>query len=130
MCSGPVVVVEVLSEDAVKMSLAQHHNVVETLPADRADQALDVRILPGRPGSGEHLGDVESGYAMAEGEAVHRIAIPKQVPRRGFPRKGLYQLMSCPLCCGMVRDVEVENPPPLGTGRGGRTAPGIGRSAR
>ncbi len=70
MCSRSVVVVEVLSEDAAKMSLAQHHNVIEILPAHRADETFDVGILPRRPRSGEHLGDAESGYAVAEGGSV------------------------------------------------------------
>ena len=113
MCSGPVVVVEVLGENAVKMPLVEHHNVIETLPPHGADQTFDVRILPGRPGSGEHLGDAESGYPMAEGEAVHSIAIPKQVPRGRFPGEGLHQLMSCPLSRRMLGHVEVEDLSPL-----------------
>ncbi len=47
MCARSVVVVEVLSEDSVKMSLVEHHDVIETLPPHRADQTLDVGILPG-----------------------------------------------------------------------------------
>ncbi len=50
---------------------------------------------------------------MAEGEAVHRIAIPKQVAGCRLPGERLYDLASRPLCCGMVCDVEVEHSPSL-----------------
>jgi len=50
---------------------------------------------------------------MAESEAEHRIAIPKQLPRGSFPGKRLHNLVLCPLCGGMVRDVEAEHLPPL-----------------
>ena len=42
MCSSSVVVVEVLGENAVKMPLVEHHNVIETLLPDGADQTFDV----------------------------------------------------------------------------------------
>ena len=45
--SGPVIVGEVLGDDAVKVPGVQHHDVVGALPPHGADQALDVRILPG-----------------------------------------------------------------------------------
>ena len=45
--SGPVIVGKVLGDDAVKVPGVQHRDVIETLPSHGADQALDVRILPG-----------------------------------------------------------------------------------
>jgi len=41
------------------MRLVEHDHVVETLAADGANQAFGVRILPGRPGGGDHLFDAE-----------------------------------------------------------------------
>ena len=42
-----MVVIEVLAEDAVEMPRVEHNKVVETLSPYGADQALDVRVLPG-----------------------------------------------------------------------------------
>ena len=48
---------------------------------------------------------------MADGEAVDRIAIPQQGAGCRFPGEYLHDLASRPLGSGMVRHVEVENPP-------------------
>jgi hypothetical protein len=37
------------------MSPVEDDEMVQTVPADRADQAFDVGILPGTPGGGEHF---------------------------------------------------------------------------
>jgi hypothetical protein len=50
---GAVVVLEVSGEEVSQMALAQDEDVVETLTADRADQAFGKRILPRASGSGE-----------------------------------------------------------------------------
>ena len=47
VCSGPVVVDEVLAQQATQMGPVQHHDVVETLTAEGADETFRVRILPG-----------------------------------------------------------------------------------
>ncbi len=45
--SSSMIVGEVLGDDRVKMPGVEHHDVIETLAPDGADQALGVRILPG-----------------------------------------------------------------------------------
>ena len=37
------------------MPRVEDDEVVQAVPADRADQAFDVGILPGTPGRGEHF---------------------------------------------------------------------------
>jgi len=46
---APVVVDEVLAQQATQMGPVQHHDVVETLAAEGADETFHVRILPRRP---------------------------------------------------------------------------------
>ena len=41
-----VVIRDVGCDDAAEMSLAEHDEMVETLPSDRADQPFDVSVLP------------------------------------------------------------------------------------
>ncbi len=40
------------------MSLVQHNHMIQTLSADRTDQAFRVRILPRRARCGDHFVDV------------------------------------------------------------------------
>ena len=60
MRSASVVVEKVRREDAPKMRLVHDDDVVETLPSDRADHALDVWILPGTRRRGQDLGDAQA----------------------------------------------------------------------
>ena len=47
MSAALVVVAEVLLERAPEMPLIEDDRMIETFPPDRADQSLDVGILPG-----------------------------------------------------------------------------------
>ena len=69
------------------MCLAKDDHVIEALAPDRTDEALDVRILPGRPGSDEHFGDLEPCHPAPEVSSVDAIAIAQEVPRRRVPRE-------------------------------------------
>src|SRR5207248_1627306 len=47
-----IIVRGIAAQDPAQVRLPEHDHVVETFPADRADQPLDVWVLPWRPGSG------------------------------------------------------------------------------
>ena len=47
VCSGTVVVEEIVAQQATQVGVVQHHDVVETLTAEGADETFRVRILPG-----------------------------------------------------------------------------------
>jgi hypothetical protein len=47
--AGPVVVDEVPAQQATQMGFVQHHDVVEALAAEGADEPFHVGILPRRP---------------------------------------------------------------------------------
>jgi len=49
----PVVVSEVPSYVSLEVPGVQDHETVQAVSANGADQAFDVRILPGTPGRGE-----------------------------------------------------------------------------
>jgi len=48
MSASRLVIVHVASENLPDVSLAQYDEVIEALPADTADHALGIGILPGR----------------------------------------------------------------------------------
>jgi hypothetical protein len=47
MRSGRVMVLKILRQDAAQMMLVKDDDVIQTFAADRADEALDIGILPG-----------------------------------------------------------------------------------
>ena len=46
MSARSMVVVDVRREDAAQMALVEDHDVIQTLAANRTDDALDVCVLP------------------------------------------------------------------------------------
>ena len=67
---GAVVVLEVSGEDVSQVALAQDEDMVETLSADRADQAFHEGILPRAAGSREDCLDLQAPHTLAEGVPV------------------------------------------------------------
>jgi hypothetical protein len=53
MGPGLVVVADVFAEDLAEVIFAEDDQVVQTLPADRTDDALRVGVLPGGLGRGD-----------------------------------------------------------------------------
>jgi len=95
------------------MCLAKDDHVIEALAPDGTDEALDVRILPGRPGSDEHLGDLEPCYPAPELSSVNGIAIAQEVLGRGVPRECLDDLPGRPFRSWVCGDVEMQHAPPV-----------------
>ena len=108
-----VIVVKVRREDAPKMPLVHDDDVIETLPSDRADHALDERILPGTGRRGQNLGDAHARHAALEGRAVDAVAIPVYPARCRVVRKSLDHLLRSPLGGRMRRGVQMENAPSM-----------------
>jgi hypothetical protein len=74
MRSRPVIIREVRSEQPPETLLIDNDDVIKKLPTNRSDQALDVRILPGRPGCGDHLVDAHVGNALSKTATEDRVA--------------------------------------------------------
>ena len=63
------------------MGLTQYNQVVETFPSDRADQSLDVRVLPRRSGSSRLVPNAHGPQPLPEDQAIRSIAIPNKMTR-------------------------------------------------
>jgi hypothetical protein len=61
-----VVIIEVAGQDSTQVSFAENKDVIETLAADRNDQALGERILPGAVWRRENFLDLHTLHAVAE----------------------------------------------------------------
>ena len=71
------------------MALVDDHDLVEAFTTNRADDALDVGILPGRSWRRNDLRDPHDPSALLKAFPVRRVALAQQVAWRGIPRKGL-----------------------------------------
>jgi len=83
--------------------------MIKTLSANTADQAFSEGILPRTPGCGEHFLDPASVYSVSEIITVDSIAVPYQVLRHSIVRERFDDLLGCPFCCGMLRDIEMQH---------------------
>src|SRR5258708_364460 len=89
MRSGAAIVLEIGRQDAAQVGFVENDDVIETLAADRADDALDIGVLPRGARSGDDLVDPHRPDTIAEALAIRGISVPQQVARRLVPRAGL-----------------------------------------
>ena len=85
-------------------------HVVQTLSADRTNQPLDIRILPGTSRSDSDLLDVHRCCTIPKRLAVDPVPVAQQEPGSRFPREGFADLLCRPLRRGMGGNVEMQNP--------------------
>jgi hypothetical protein len=64
-----------------QVRLPEYDHVVETFPADRADQPLDVRILPRRSGSDRLVPNAHGAQTLPENRAIRRVPVPNKITR-------------------------------------------------
>src|SRR4029453_4231105 len=74
-----VVILQVALEDVAQVLLACHQNVVQAFPADRADQALGIPVLPRRACRRRMIANAERANATNEYAAVTSIPITDQI---------------------------------------------------
>ena len=84
------------SERSSKRPLIPHGDVIETLPPQGSNQALDERILPRSAGRDHDLLDANTLQQATEVGSVAAVSIPDQIPRGGLVRKGFADLLPRP----------------------------------
>ncbi len=85
MRTGCIIVVHVGPQHVPQVPLAEHDDMVETFPSDRADQALRVPILPRRARCCRVVSNTESLNATNKRCAITGVAIADQSARRLLP---------------------------------------------
>src|SRR6266436_4746753 len=108
MRSGAVIVLKISRQDAAQVGFVENDDVIETLAADRADDALDIGVLPRGARCGDDLVDPHRPDTIAEALAIRGIPVPQQVARRRVPRESLSHLSRKPDLRGLPGDVEVD----------------------
>ena len=74
------------------MRFAKHDHVVETFAADRADESLNVSILPGRSGCDRMVPNAHCTDPLQKGWTIRSVSIPNKISRRVVPRERLGDL--------------------------------------
>ncbi len=83
VAAGSVVVGDVTSQQSPQLRFAERDDVIRTLPANRADHAFDVPVLPRRAVGSARLLDAHVRDAVRECLAVDRISISNQTEFSG-----------------------------------------------
>ena len=109
MCSILVVIGEVGTENPFQVSLVQHNDVIQTLAADRTDQAFDVWILPGRSPRRDNLFNAHVGHTRFELVPVDAISIANQEARDFVVGECFDNLLCRPLGRRVLGHVEVDH---------------------
>ena len=93
------------------MPLIADGHVVQTLAADRADDAFDVGILPGRARCRADGRETDGLDCPTQRRVEGRVAVVDEAPRaRG---KGLAELLPSPCGRGVRRHVDMQDAPPV-----------------
>src|ERR1700730_8478434 len=84
-----VIVGCVRSQQMAKMPLAEHDNVVKTLPPDRTDRPFAISVLPRRSRRGWPIPNAHCSKAADSALSLDRVPVTNYVSRRYFPAIGL-----------------------------------------
>ena len=69
------------TQNPAQVRLPKYDHVVETFPSDRADQPLDVRVLPRRSGSGRLVPNAHGTQPLPEDHAIRSVSVPNKIAR-------------------------------------------------
>src|ERR1700686_5057220 len=96
---GPrhIIIGGISPEGPAQVRFAKHDHVVETFAADRADESLNVSILPGRSGCDRMVPNAHCTDPLREDWTIRGVSIPNEIPRRVVPRERLGDLARDPL---------------------------------
>src|SRR5271165_5099102 len=97
MSSGSVIVIEIRSKDSAERGLVENDHLIQALPADGSNHALDVGSLPRRARGRKHFLDAQSFRLFHNVVTINAISIPQKIVGSAVPRKCLDQLLCRPL---------------------------------
>ena len=86
--------------------------MIEAFAPDRADQPLNVSVLPRRPGRGRAIADAQPAQTPLHDRAIGCVVVSHQECGCFLPREGLDDLPRYPFVGGVGRDGIVDEPSP------------------
>jgi hypothetical protein len=109
----PLIARNIGPKDPTKMPLIEDDDVVQTLAPDRADDAFDVGILPGRARCRADRREAEGLDCPTERCVEGRVAVVEEEPRVREVGEGLAELLSGPSGRGVLRHIDMQDAPPV-----------------
>ena len=109
MRAASVVILKICRQHTAQMTLIEDDDVIEAFAADRANDALDIGILPRRARRSDDLVDRHRLEAIAEDWTIRCVAIPQQMSGCCVPRERLDDLSGQPDLCRVLCDIEMDN---------------------
>src|SRR5258708_4726683 len=100
------------AQDPGQGRFAKRDHVVETFAADRADESLNVSILPGRSGCDRMVPNAHCTDPLQEDWTIRGVSIPNEISRRVVPRERLGDLARDPLRGWVCRHAKRHPKPP------------------
>src|SRR5260370_8016066 len=107
-----IIIGGISAQDPAQVRFAKHDHVVETFAADRADESLNVSILPGRSGCDRTVPDTHCTDPLQEDWTIRGVSIPNEISRRVVPRERLGDLARDPLPGWVSRHPQPPPNPP------------------
>src|SRR5215468_1727061 len=109
MRSRVVIIVQVIAQGSAQVIFTDDDQMIETLSANRADDAFRVWILEGRSRRCDHFFNLHSLYSQSKFCPVDLISIPERIARRRVFREGFNELSICPFSRRMRCNIEVDD---------------------
>ncbi len=91
-----MVIGEIATQKSLEMALVEDNSVIQTLPANAADDALDKWILPRAPRCNGTFVHSQIANALTIMFSINSISIAQQILRWRLPWEGLNELLSRP----------------------------------
>src|SRR5262245_30189812 len=69
------------TQDPAQMRLPKYDHVVETFPSDRADQPLDIRVLPRGSGCSRLIPNAHGTLPLPDAHDIRSVPVPNKIAR-------------------------------------------------
>jgi hypothetical protein len=90
---GPIIVRGELNKDPTQVGLAKHHQVVDALPPDCADQSFRIAVLARRTRRDRLVANAHGAQAAGDNGTVNGVTVADQVAWGRVPGKRLGDLL-------------------------------------
>src|SRR5215472_13686298 len=109
MTTGVMVVGDIGSKNSTERFRAQDDHVIQAFSTQGTYQAFDVRRLPGRLRSRQHLLYRHAQRLFPEGFTVDLVTVAQEVAGSRIPRECLHELGCGPFGSRMLGHIEMQD---------------------
>src|SRR5215472_5342192 len=115
VCAHPIVIGSVIRQQMAEVPFPQHHDMVEALTSDRADQPFDMPVLPWRAWRDRPVANAHGLQPPGDRGAIRGVAVTDEIARGLIPRECFGDLAGDPLGGWICCHIGPDEPSPLQT---------------